>query len=241
MRGFWGRVIETLRRDFTAGVLVFVPIVSTVIGALWVIERLDNLVLPKLFVFLGLAQEQPPFLGVIVTLLVLILVGALTRSFIGRAALGFWESSIDRIPIARSMYSVLKQFMQAIFGESEYGSFTRVVLLEYPRRDLWCYGFVTGEHKRPVPGLPHGLTKVFIPSTPNPTTGYYLLVPPGDLIESGLSVEDAFRIIVSAGIAQPNDPIRLPPQPEGIERGAEPEKPEAAGGGPALGPAAPRE
>jgi len=205
VRRFWGRFMEALRRDFTAGVLVFVPIVSTVIGALWVIERLDNLVLPKLFAAVGMRQEQPPFLGVIVTLLAIILAGFLTRSFVGRTALSMWESLIDRIPVARSLYSVLKQFMQAVMGEGEFGTFSRVVLLEYPRRGIWCYGFVTGNLRRDVPGLPTRLIKVFIPSTPNPTTGYYLLVPQEDVIESGLSVEDAFRVIVSAGIAQPSE------------------------------------
>jgi len=208
--------MEALRRDFTAGVLVFVPIVCTVIGAFWIIERLDNLVLPKLFAALGMPQEQPPFLGVIVTLLAIIIVGFLTRSFIGRAAISLWESMIDRVPVARSLYSVLKQFMQAVVGDGEMGSFSRVVLLEYPRRGIWCYGFVTGTLKRDIPGLPKNLVKVFIPSTPNPTTGYYLLVPTEDVRESGLSVDDAFRVIVSAGIAQPTE---LPTNPE-VERAA---------------------
>jgi len=211
VRWFWGRIMEAIRRNFTAGVLVFVPIVSTVIGALWVIERLDNLILPRFFAAVGLADEQPPFLGVIVTLLAILLAGFLARSFIGRAALNLWESLIDRVPVAGSLYSVLKQFMHAIVGEGDYGSFSRVVLLEYPRRDIWCYGFVTGTLKREIPGLPSNLLKVFIPSTPNPTTGYYLLVPEQDVRESGLTVDDAFRVIVSAGIANPSE-TALPPR-----------------------------
>jgi uncharacterized membrane protein len=197
-------VSETVRRDFVAGLLVFVPILSTIVGVFWVIERLDKLVLPKLFAFLGMeASSQPPFLGVIVTLLVVLLAGALTRSFIGRAALRLWEVMVDRIPVARSLYSVLKQFMQALFGSTSADSFKRVVLVEYPRRGLWCYAFVTGMSEGTIPGM-EGLVKIFIPSTPNPTTGYYLLVPPEDLRESRYSVDDAFRVIISAGIASPS-------------------------------------
>lgn len=216
--------METVRRDFVAGLLAFVPVVSTIVGVIWLLRQLDSLVLPKVYDFVGLSPaDQPPFVGIGVTLAVILLAGALTRSFVGRSVLRVWESLVDRIPIARSLYSVLKQFMQAVFGEDQNKSFSRVVLVEYPRRGLWCYAFVTGEIAATPAGMPEHLTKVFIPSTPNPTTGYYLLVPTEELRETGLTVEEAFRIIISAGIA-------TPPEDEVVRRLGEKEGPPAVEG-----------
>ena len=196
------RLVPILRRNFVAGLLVFVPVGFTLSGVLWILDRLDSLVLPRIFRALGLQAGPPRFSGVLVTILAILFVGLLTRSFLGRWALSAWERVIDRVPIARSLYSVLKQFMQAVVGEGAYGeSFQRVVLIEYPRRSLYSYAFVTG-HTRLEDSGP--LLKVFISSTPNPTTGYYLLVPEDEAIETDLSVEEAFRLIVSAGIAEPD-------------------------------------
>jgi uncharacterized membrane protein len=186
-----------------AGLLTFIPIGFTVLGVLWIIEQLDKLVLPKIFGALGIDAGKLPFLGVFVTLVAILLAGALTRSFVGRAALGLWERLVERIPIARSMYSILKQFMQAVFGSSTASNFRRVVLIEYPRKGIFTYSFVTGRMENSLPGLPRGLLKVFVPSTPNPTTGYFLLVPESETIDTGLSVEEAFKLIISAGIASP--------------------------------------
>jgi uncharacterized membrane protein len=92
--------------------------------------------------------------------------------------------------------------MEAVFGtKGSTGNFRRVVLIEYPRRGIYSYAFVTGRVTSPNAGLPDGLLQVFVPSTPNPTTGYFLLVPEADTIETGLGVEEAFRLIISAGIA----------------------------------------
>lgn len=201
----WRRVLETLRRDFVAGLLVFVPVGFTILGVLWSVDQLDKLVLPAIFDALGLQASQPPLIGALTTLLVILLAGSLARSFIGRTAIRFWERSIDRVPVARSLYTVLKQFMEAIFETSAGGganqNFSRVVLIEYPRRGIYSYAFVTGPFKGEVDGLQQGLLQIFIPSTPNPTTGYFLLVPESDVLDTGLSVEDAFKTIISAGIA----------------------------------------
>ncbi len=210
-RGLGRRLAERLRRDFLAGLLVVVPIGFTLLGVYWIIQQLDNLVLPKVFEFVGLSPDQrPPFVGFFFTIGMILLGGALTRSFIGRGALRLWERAVDRIPIARSLYSVLKQFMEAVIGDDD--RFTSVVLIEYPRRDVWSYAFLTGElDGAKVPGLSGGgdmptrLLKVFIPSTPNPTTGYFLLLPKEDVKLTDLSVEEAFKLIVSAGIAELED------------------------------------
>jgi uncharacterized membrane protein len=200
--GLWHWVWERLRRDFVAGLLVFIPVGFTILGVLWIVEQLDKLVLPKIFDFLGFEAGQIPFLGVIATLAVILLAGALTRSFVGRAVLRLWERLVDRIPIARSMYGILKQTTEALFGSGASGrNFRRVVLIEYPRRGIYTYAFVTGRVKKPIPGLPEGLVKIFVPSTPNPTTGYFLILPESETVDTGLTVEEAFKLIISAGIA----------------------------------------
>jgi len=208
VKGFWRQLLEALRRDFVAGLLVIVPVGFTVLGVLWAIDRLDQLVLPKVFGFFGLEGHQPPLAGVFVTLGLILLGGALARSFLGRGFIRIWERLIDRVPVVRSIYSVLKQFMEAIFGMRSRDGFNRVVLIEYPRKGIWCYAFTTGDIDGEIPGLPAALTKLFIPSTPNPTTGYYLMAPTADLVDTGLSVEQAFKLIISAGIASPEpDPV----------------------------------
>ena len=204
MKGIWSRIVATLRRDFVAGLLVIIPVGFTILAVIWGFDQLDKLILPRLFSFFGFEDAQPPFVGVIATISLILLSGAMARSFLGRGFIRFWESLVDRIPIARSVYSVLKQFMEAVFGANSREGFRRVVLIEYPRKGIWCYAFTTGRVTQPIPGLPGELTKLFIPSTPNPTTGYYLLVPEVDVVDTGLSVEDAFRLIISAGIASPD-------------------------------------
>jgi uncharacterized membrane protein len=207
VRRVWQRIVARLRRDFVAGLLVIVPVGFTILAIFWIVGQLDNLVLPKVFRGLGMEPRQPPFVGVVVTLGLILAGGAVARSFVGRAALRYWERLVDRIPVARSLYAVLKQFMEAVFGTGTNEQFRSVVLIEYPRRGVWSYAFLTGRIAgSAVPGaghaeLPEQMVKVFIPSTPNPTTGYFLLLPEEDIIETGLSVEEAFKLIISAGIA----------------------------------------
>ncbi len=208
-KGLWLRVGATLRRDFLAGLLVFIPVGFTILSLLWIVERLDQLVLPKVFDFLGF-EGQIPFLGVITTLAAILLAGALTRSFVGRAVLRFWESVVDRIPVARSLYSILKQSTEAFIGAGPgRNSYRRVVLIEYPRKGIFTYAFVTRRVERSIAGLPEEMVMVFVPSTPNPTTGYLLLLPEADVVNTDLTVEEAFKLIISAGIASDDEPPPL--------------------------------
>jgi uncharacterized membrane protein len=220
LRRIWRRVIETLRRDFVAGLLVIVPAGFTVLAVLWIVEQLDSLVLPRVFRFIGMPERQPPFVGVIATLCVILLAGALTRSIVGRSALGMWEGIVDRIPVARSLYTVIKQFMEAVFqAAGAEREFSRVILIQYPRKGIYSYAFVTGRVEAGPEQLPPGMLKVFVPSTPNPTTGYFLLVSEAESLATGLSVEEAFKLIFSAGVAEGATGPGAGPQPEGTASG----------------------
>ncbi len=191
--------VERLRRWFVAGLLVFVPVGFTVLALLWIVEQLDSMVLPGVFALFGLQSRPPRVVGALVTLGVVLGLGAATRNVVGRSFVHLWERVVERIPIARSLYSVVKQFMEAALVQSG-RAFSRVVLVEYPRKGVFAYAFVTGRPTEQIPGLPPDLIKVFVPKTPNPTTGFYLLARESELYDSQLSVEQALRLIVSAGI-----------------------------------------
>jgi uncharacterized membrane protein len=222
------RIGETLRRDFVAGLLVIVPAGFTILAVIWIVDQLDRLVLPRIWSALGLETSQPPLVGVLATLFLILALGSLTRSFAGRSALRLWEGIVDRIPIARSLYTVLKQFMEAVFvAGSAHNSFSKVVLIEYPRQGILSYAFVTGRLDPPPNGGADPLVTVFVPSTPNPTTGYFLMLPEADTIETGLTVEDAFRLIISAGISQP--PPALAARSAARPAAAQPAVPEGSG------------
>ena len=143
-------------------------------------------------------------IGLAATLLLIIFLGAVTRNFVGRRMLLFGESLISKIPLARTFYVSVKQVVQTLFFTSQMQSMKRVVLVEYPRKGIHALAFVTGitEAGKSHNTTDRKLVSLFVPTTPNPTSGIYIMVPEEDLRELDISVEDAFRLIVSAGISQ---------------------------------------
>ncbi len=210
MKTFWRTIRAALRRYFVAGILAFAPIGITVWAISWIVQRLDALLLPRVLkvVFPGVSDPPAiPFLGALFTLVVILLFGVVARHLFGWELVRLWERVLTRVPVARSIYSAVKQLFEAIFRDSEEQSFRRVVLIEYPRRGIWAIAFTTG----PVVGvvgrkLDEPMANVFVPTTPNPTSGFYLLIPETDLHEIDLSVEQAFKMIMSAGLVTPDGP-----------------------------------
>lgn len=145
-------------------------------------------------------------LGVVVFLMFTIIVGWIAKGIIGRSLLAFGESLVDRTPVVRSIYSGLKQLAETVFAQSE-RSFEKACLIEYPRKGIWALGFISTEAKgeiarrTPVMG---DLTSVFLPTTPNPTSGFLLFCPKEDVIELDMSLEDAAKLVISAGLVYPN-------------------------------------
>ena len=197
-----------LRASFLTGLVVIAPIFLT-IWLIWaVIGWIDSFVLPfvptrfRLDQYVGINHRSS---GVIFFLIFTIVVGWLAKGYIGRSLLRWGESLVDRTPIVRSVYNALKQIAETVFAQSE-SSFDQAVLVEYPRKGIWAIAFVAtdakGEIEAGIPSEGHKAA-VFLPTTPNPTSGFLLFVPREDLIELEMSVEDAAKLVISAGLVYP--------------------------------------
>jgi uncharacterized membrane protein len=206
-RRVFARIREVLGRYFVAGVLAFAPIGVTVWAIGWIIQRLDNLLLPRLLELVIPGLEDPPRLplvGALFTLLVILLFGVVARHFFGWELVRLWERLLSRVPIARSIYGAVKQLLEAIFSSTSPQRFRRVVMIEYPRKGLYALAFTTGEARGIVQDVtPATMVNCFVPTTPNPTSGFYLLVPEEELTPLAISVEDAFKLVMSAGLVSP--------------------------------------
>jgi uncharacterized membrane protein len=231
VRSTWRQLVKITRQYFVAGLLAFAPIGITVWAIGWIIQRLDNLLLPRLIqaVSPGLDSppDIPPLVGLVFTFVVILLSGVIARHFFGAEFVRLWERWLLQVPIARTIYGGVKQLFEAI-AHSSAGTYNRVVLIEYPRKGLFALAFTTGHARGPVKrALPdRDLVNCFVPTTPNPTSGFYLLVDEAEITEVDLSVEDAFKVIMSAGLVTP--PGKQPVQ---VDTAAPPIQPAEAGVG----------
>ena len=206
------RLQNDLKNDLIAGLLVVIPLATTI----WLSTVVSKFVLafvtsiPKQFnPFINLNPLLQDLinlaLGLTVPLMGILLIGLMARNIVGRWLLEFGEGTLQRIPLAGSVYKTLKQLLETFLRDNS-RRFRRVVLVEYPREGLYSVGFVTGQVGPSLQSdLGQNLLSVFIPTAPNPTTGWYTLVPEGSVKELDISVEDAFRTIISAGIVNPDE------------------------------------
>jgi len=206
-------VADAIRRYFIAGLLAFAPIGITIWAIAWIVQRLDNLLLPRLISWISPGLDTPPSLppliGAVFTFGVILLSGVIVRHFFGHEAVRLWERLLRRVPVARSIYLAVKQLVEALLSPSTGpGSFRRVVLIEYPRRGLFAMAFVTGPASTLLQEAVGGaaLLNCFVPTTPNPTSGVYVLVQADEVTDLDLSVEEAFKIVMSAGLVAPGPP-----------------------------------
>ena len=199
-------IFARFRRYFLAGILVTSPILITVYVTWLIITFIDSQVagmLPESLDFTKKLPHQIPGLGLIISIIVITFIGAITPGFIGRTLLKVGERILDNTPVVRSIYGAIKQIMETVMSTNS-ESFRDVVLVEYPRKGIWVIGFVTGETKGEVQTLNEEiLINVFIPTTPNPTSGFLLFVPKNDLIYMKMKVEDAVKMVISGGIVTP--------------------------------------
>lgn len=209
-----GRVLAKLRNYFLTGLLVTAPIGVTVALVWWLVNYVDQVVIPLIPDALNPdvyfkesfgIEGGIPGLGLIIVVVTLTLVGALAAGILGRWLLGLSESILNRMPVVRSLYSAVKQLLETIVRDQSQ-TFNNAVLVQYPRPGVWAVAFVTtetkGELKRRLGG---GYVNVFLPTTPNPTSGFLLFVPREEVIELDMSVEEAVKMVISAGIVTPDE------------------------------------
>ncbi len=201
-----------LRKWFFAGLLVVLPVAITVWVVQWILATLDQtlLILPVAWHPDRVFGVHIPGLGVLLALGILLLVGAVTSNFIGRHLLEWSDRIFNRIPVVRSIYSGVKQVSDTLFSENG-NAFRTAVLVQWPRPGVWTIGFVTGTPGGDVANhLPGEFLSVYVPTTPNPAGGYFVMLPKSDCIELRMSVDEALRYVISMGVVVPSAPADLP-------------------------------
>ena len=205
-----------LRGYFFAGVLITAPIGLTTYLAWLFIHWVDNQVTPLLPPVYNPETYLPfgiPGLGLLIVCIGLTLIGALTAGILGRMWMRASENILNRMPIIRGVYNAIKQVFETVLSHKS-ESFREVVLFEYPRRGSWAMGFITGRTEGEIQDLTaEEVVNVFLPTTPNPTSGYLLFLPRRELVKLSMTVEEGIKMVVSGGIVTPPD--RRPPELRG--------------------------
>ncbi|MEM5472841.1 DUF502 domain-containing protein [Hoeflea sp. AS60] len=207
-----------LRNYFLTGLIIVAPLAITAYLTWTFIGWVDSWVKPYIPSIYNPDYYLPfavPGFGLVTALFLITMIGFLTANLVGRSILNFGESLLDRMPLVRSLYKGLKQIFQTVLAEQS-GSFKQAALIEYPRRGLWSIVFIATDTKGEVDSrLPEqDSISVFLPTTPNPTSGFLLFVPRKDVIVLDMSVEEAAKMVISAGLVSPEYPKTLPLTPK---------------------------
>ena len=202
------RMFSGLRASFLTGLVVIAPVGLT-IWLMWsVVGWIDSVVLPLVPYnfnpekYIGINLRG---VGVIFFLIFTIFVGWIAKGLIGRSLIAYAESLVERMPVVRTIYSGIKQISETVFAQSE-RSFEKACLIQYPRKGIWAIGFISTTAKGEVANHPetaNEMLSIFLPTTPNPTSGFLLFVPKEDVIELNMSIEDAAKLVISAGLVYP--------------------------------------
>lgn len=200
-----------LKKIFFTGLVILVPLGITI----WVLNLVVTTLDQTLLLLPPSVRTQAPFnipgMGVLLTLLIILAVGILARNFIGRRLVLWWEALLARIPVVSAIYSSVKQVSDTLLSPSGQ-AFRKPVLVEFPRAGSWTVGFVVGSPGEALQGpLPGSYASVYVPTAPNPTSGYVLIVPVGQIVDLDISVDEALKFVVSMGVVAPG---RRPTAPE---------------------------
>lgn len=213
-----------LRSSFLTGIVVIAPVGLT-LWLLWtVMGWIDGVVLPLVphtmrpEQYIGINLRG---VGLIIFLIFTVIVGWIAKGLIGKSLIRFAESLVNRMPVVRSIYSGVKQIAETVFAQSE-RSFEKACLVQYPRKDIWAVGFISTAAKGEVNEKAEtgsDLLSVFVPTTPNPTSGFLLFFPREDVIELDMSIEDAAKLVISAGLVYPGQADPDEPRPKAGKSG----------------------
>ncbi|MDV7340308.1 DUF502 domain-containing protein [Terasakiella sp. A23] len=208
-------VLGRLRAYFLTGILVIAPISITILFTWLFIDFVDEKVTPLIPAAYNPETYLPfglPGLGLLVVVIVLTLVGMLTAGFVGKLLVRISEGIMARMPVVSGIYSAVKQIFETVLAQKSQ-AFREAVLVEYPRRGIWAIGFVSGTTEGEVQNLTEDeCVNIFLPTTPNPTSGFLLFVPKRDLIPLSMTVEQAVKMVISGGIVTPPDTRSLEEQ-----------------------------
>lgn len=219
--GFWAWI----RGRFFAGMVIAAPIAATVFATYWFVTFVDNRMKPlmrgaipeglrdtSIGNVLDFLISVIPGLGLVFAVLLLILIGTVGANLLGRSALQLGERILNRIPLVNSLYSMLKQIVEVVAGSNQ-ASFREVVMVQYPKENTWAVGFITsnaaGDVALKLPDKAH--VGVFVPTTPNPTSGFLIYVPEEEIIRLNFSVEEGAKLIISAGLVVPQGEPQITP------------------------------
>ena len=196
---------RSLRRYLVAGVLVWLPILAVVWVIRFLVQLMDQtlLLVPAAYRPEALLGFGLPGLGAVLAFVIVLVTGLLVTNLIGRQLVDYWEELLQRIPLVRSIYSSVKGLAESVFSQEK--AFRKVVLVPYPRTGVWSIGFLTAENLGEI-SVRTGIESVcvFIPATPNPTSGFIVIVPRAEVIELSMSVDAAMKMIVTLGIVMPH-------------------------------------
>jgi len=211
------RLLTRLRNHFLTGIIVTAPLSITLYISWQFISWVDDTVTPLIPVAYRPQTYLPfgiPGLGLVVVIVGLMVIGALATGMAGRSVVRVGERMLNRMPVVRNIYGALKQIFEAVFAQKSQ-AFRQVVLIEYPRRGSWAMGFATGTTRGEVQNvIEDEVVNVFLPTTPNPTSGYLLFLPRRDVTFLAMSVEDGIKMVISGGVVTPPDTRLPPPRPK---------------------------
>jgi uncharacterized membrane protein len=206
MRFFnWLRAI--IRGYFMAGLLVIVPLGAVIFVISVIIRLMDRALgfIPQKFHPDIYLPFKIPGLGLVLFVVIVLVTGILVKNYIGRRIVDFGEYMVSKIPLVRPLYGAVKQLILAIFGDT-HEAFKRVVLVEYPRKGVYSLAFVTARTSGEIrEKIGTKMLSIFLPTTPNPTSGFFLVLPEEDTIPLSISVEDAFKLLISGGVVEPGE------------------------------------
>ena len=197
--------MKRLRNYFISGLLFWVPLALTVLVIKFFLELINNLVpqkyLPEAIFNL---DTTIPGSGIILVLIVILITGVLVTNILGRKLVALWEKVLNKIPGFRNVYNVLKKVSDTVFNTST-ESFRKAFLIQYPSKGIWVIAFQSGDYRGEAKSIiGEEIMNLFVPTTPNPTSGFFVMMAKKDAFELDMSVEEAFKLVISAGVVTPN-------------------------------------
>jgi uncharacterized membrane protein len=197
--------VKRLRNYFISGLLFWIPLALSVLVIKFFLEVVNNFIptrfLPETLLNL---DTSIPGSGILLVIVIILLTGALVTNILGRKLLALWERALNKIPGFRNIYNVLKKVSTTVLNTSS-DSFRKAFLVQYPSKGIWVIAFQSGDYKGEAESLiGEEILNLFVPTTPNPTSGFFIMVSKKDVLELNMSVEEAFKLVISAGVVTPD-------------------------------------